>query len=154
MKQSNRPERKSIRVVLDTNVLISALLYRKRLGIISDLIEAQIITPCFIKTTFLEFQETLFSSKFRKAFKKISLSPQELIEALTKKSLVFADPLEIPNVLKDQPDNYLLACARIADAFFIVTGDKEIQSLKQFQGIPIVSPREFLKKYKKYLKRK
>ncbi|MCD6528205.1 putative toxin-antitoxin system toxin component, PIN family [bacterium] len=148
------PERRSIRVVLDTDVLISALLYRKRLGIISDLIEVQIITPCFIKTTFLEFQEAIFSSKFRKAFKKISLSPQELIEALTEKSLIFVDPLKIPNVLKDRPDNYLLACARTAGAFFIVTGDKEIQSLKQFQGIPIVSPKEFLKKYEKILKRK
>ena len=154
MKQSSKPKKRSIRVVLDTNVLISALLYRKRLGVISDLIENEIIIPCFIKSTFLEFQETIFSLKFKEAFKKVSLSPQDLINTLVKRSIILSDPQEIPKLFKDKPDNYLLASAKVCNVSFIVSGDKEVQPLKQFQGISIVSPKEFLKRYKKFLKRK
>ena len=154
MKQSSKPKKRSTRVVLDTNVLISALLYRKRLGVISDLIENEIIIPCFIKSTFLEFQETIFSFKFKEAFKKVSLSPQDLINALVKRSIILSDPQEIPKLLKDKPDNHLLASAKVCNASFIVSGDKEVQLLKQFQGILIISPKEFLKRYKKFLKRK
>ena len=48
-------------------------------------------------------------------------------------------------IKEDRPDNKFLACAIAAQASFIISGDKHLLKLKEFQGIPIVSPREFLK---------
>lgn len=56
---SNGQETKSIKLVLDTNVLISVLLFGKKLGFIMHLIEDETITPCFTKSTFFELVTVL-----------------------------------------------------------------------------------------------
>ena len=47
-------------------------------------------------------------------------------------------------LLKDEPDNRILECAVAGQADLIVTGDRELLDLKQFQGIRIVSLRSYL----------
>jgi putative PIN family toxin of toxin-antitoxin system len=47
-------------------------------------------------------------------------------------------------VLKDEPDNRILECAVAGGADMIVTGDKEMLRLKQFEGIKIISLKEYL----------
>ena len=52
---------------------------------------------------------------------------------------------EITAVKRDSSDNRILECALEAKADYIVSGDiKHLQSLKNFQGIPILSPAKFL----------
>lgn len=46
--------------------------------------------------------------------------------------------------LADEPDNRILECAATGKAAFIVTGDKPMLALKAFEGIEIISLREFL----------
>lgn len=48
-------------------------------------------------------------------------------------------------ILKDDPDNRILECARHADAEVIVTGDRHLLSLKSFEGIRIMTIADFLK---------
>jgi len=74
----------------------------------------------------------------------------EFLSQLKSKSLVFPQPTKIPKIIKeDLADNHFLACALTSGADFIVTGDKHLLILKEFQGIPIVSPKEFFKRYKR-----
>ena len=47
-------------------------------------------------------------------------------------------------LLKDDPDNRILECAVAGRADLIVTGDRELLDLKQFEGIRIVSLRSYL----------
>ena len=47
-------------------------------------------------------------------------------------------------VFKDDPDNRILECALAGRAVLVVTGDKEMLRLKEFQGIKIISLREYL----------
>ena len=47
-------------------------------------------------------------------------------------------------VLKDEPDNRILECAVAGGVDLIVTGDKEMLRLKQFEGIKIISLKEYL----------
>jgi len=47
-------------------------------------------------------------------------------------------------LLRDDPDNRILECAVAGRADLIVTGDRELLDLKQFEGIRIVSLRSYL----------
>jgi hypothetical protein len=44
----------------------------------------------------------------------------------------------------DDPDNRILECAKAGGANFIISGDKHLLNLKNYQGIKIVTPGEFL----------
>ena len=72
------------------------------------------------------------------------VTPKQIIVAVTKKSLLFAAPASIPQAVADTSDNYILAAAMTSRAEYIVTGDKLLLSLKEFVGIPIVTPKTFL----------
>lgn len=48
-------------------------------------------------------------------------------------------------ILADEPDNRILECARAAEADLIVTGDKHLLVLKEFEGSRIVTIAEFLR---------
>lgn len=137
-----------MRVVLDTNVLISAFLFEKRLGKIIKLVEERDIIPCFVVHTFEEFKRTLRYKNFDAVFLKAELSPDEIAGEIYDKSLILDNPKIIPSILPHHnPDNYILAAGQVADAKYIVTGDKLLLSLKTFENIPTIPPREFLKKF-------
>lgn len=134
-----------MRVVLDTNVLISAFLFEKRLGKIVKLIERGTITPCFIMYTFQEFQNVLGYEKFKPLLKAAHTITDEIVESIQGKSLILDNPENIPSATSDIPDNYILAAAQLAEAAYIVTGDKQLLALHEFKNIPIVSPQKFIK---------
>jgi len=50
-----------------------------------------------------------------------------------------------PKICRDRDDDYILAAAINAECDFLVTGDKDLLVLKNFEGISIVTPREFAK---------
>lgn len=55
-------------------------------------------------------------------------------------------PTEIPQVIAEDPaDNHILACAATGKADLIVTGDKDLLRLKEYQGIAIIRPADFLR---------
>ena len=143
-----------MRVVFDTNVLLSAFLWKKRLKPIYQAIREGKLIPCFTSETWEELLRTLSYKKFKKQLQKIDITPEEIIKLLSSRAYFVASRYKITLIKEDPSDNYFLACALSAQADFIITGDHLLQELKQFQGIPIVSPREFLKKYKKSLERK
>ena len=145
----NGQEKKSIKVVLDTNVLISVLVFGGQLRPIFDLIKTQKMTPCFTKITFLEFQTVLQYPKFKPKFAKLNLSGEEITQAIAEKSIIAPDSPTYLNIISYLPDNYLLSCSIATNASFIVSGDKHLLKLKTFQQIPILSPNQFLQLIRK-----
>jgi len=136
-----------MRIVLDTNVLISAFLFEKRLGKIVKLIEQGGITPCFLITTFQEFRRVLAYEKFKPLLETAHTSVGEIIERLYAHSVILEDPEIIPDATADAPDNYILAAAQSANAQCVVTGDKLLLALKRFNKIPIIKPEQFLRDF-------
>lgn len=143
--QLKKQEKKYIKVVLDTNILISAFLFQKQLGIFLDLIDNKTIIPFFTETTFLELQTVLKYKKFESIFLKSSLSYSDIIEAIRSNGRIMPDPLEIPDIISDAADNFILACAVAGKVNFIISGDDYLLKLGSFQKIPILEPKEFLK---------
>lgn len=57
----------------------------------------------------------------------------------------FYTPKKNLKLAPDPEDNKFIECALTANAKFIITGDKGLLSVKQFRGIKIITPEEFLK---------
>ena len=138
-----------IRIVLDTNVLVSAvlnphgkpaLLLKLALGGMVELV----ISPAMIK----EIERVFHYPKLIKLLRKNGVTPDEigsLIKELTSTAVITAGKLAL-DVIKDDPsDNFVLACAVEGRADFIVSGDDHLKDLKTFEGIEILSPATFLK---------
>lgn len=134
-----------IRAVADTNVYISALNFGGTADEVLALGRRQAIT-IFISPPILKEIEGVLVRKFK-------WSPKRAKEAITniQEFTELVHPKERIGVIKgDEPDNRILECAHEAKAHFIITGDRHIQKLRKFQGIIILSPKEFLKLYYLY----
>jgi len=130
-----------IKVVLDTNVFISALFWKGApYQIFKRILEGAILN--FVSPQILaEIKERLLD--------KFKLPPEKVKEFL--EIIVFNSQLVYPKkklniVKKDPKDNKILECALEAKASFVISGDGHLLEIKKYKGIKIVSPKEFLSK--------
>jgi len=134
-----------IKIVLDTNILISAILFggnpRKILSLIIDNKIQGFISPFII----FELKEVL-----RKKF-NFPLEILEELEELIKEKFIIVYPKKTINLIKEVlADNRILECAVEAKADFLISGDtKHILKLKKINKTKIVSVNDFLMTFKK-----
>ncbi|MCL2001345.1 MAG: putative toxin-antitoxin system toxin component, PIN family [Planctomycetes bacterium] len=127
------------RVVFDTKVVISALLWR---GVSHSLLLEMRHRPILLfSSRFLldELAAVLSRRKFDPVFEMRKMSRQEIIRQYTALTRLVS-PVRVPDIVKDDPaDNQVLACALAADANTIVSGDQHLLSLGACTGIEIFS---------------
>jgi uncharacterized protein len=132
---------KSLRVVLDTNVLVSALLFGGRTGMLRDVWKTGRIIPIVSKATFAEFRRVLSYPKFK-------LSQREIRSILNEEILPFVEPVEITKqvtgICRDPHDDMFLAVAACGSAQYLITGDQDLLVLKNYGKTHIVTVPEFL----------
>lgn len=128
-----------MRLVLDTNVVLSALLWGGtpyRLLQLAEEGELQLFTSPVLAA---ELREIL--ARPHLATKLIEKSTTA--DAVTALYLEFAralSPLSVPRVVPDDPDDdHVIACAMAARADIIVSGDKHLLKLREYQGMRIVT---------------
>ena len=118
-----KKEKAALKVVLDTNILISALLFRGKLSRVVDLWKEGRVVPVISKETFQEFKAVLEYPKFR-------LSKDEIKTIIEEEVLSFFEIVEVTDEVKgictDPDDDKFIACAIAASADFIVTGDSAL----------------------------
>lgn len=140
-----------MKVVLDTNILISALLFKGRVAFVFGLIEEEKIVPCFTPSTIKEFQNVLSREKFRKNLEELGMKAEQIVDAILQKSLICLD-IKIEDIVLDDPtDNKFLACAVSCNAALIISGDQHLLGLKHFNNLPIITPDKFRKILEKKL---
>ncbi len=141
-----------MQVVIDTNVLISALLWKGKLVSLYHLINQGKIILCFSKTTLDELITVIHYPHIITKARKEKINLKEVVKTLISNSIL-VHPREIPKVIEKDPfDNNFLAAALSSGAYFIISGDKHLLKIKEFKGIPIIAPKEFLRKYFKNAK--
>ncbi len=128
------------RVVLDTNVLISGVLFGgKPRRIIESVVKGKInayLSPVILD----EFKDVIARPKFGLG-DETSFEITREIEDI----FLFVFPKIVIERIKDDPDdNAILECALAADAEYIVTGDPHLLSLDSFKGMQILTPATFL----------
>jgi putative PIN family toxin of toxin-antitoxin system len=128
-----------MKVVFDSNIYVSTLATPG--GVADRAIRAatEAALEVFISRPILEEVLGVMSRKFARA-------PEELARtALYLASLAeVVTPRRRIDVLTDAPDNRVLECASAAGADVIVTGDREMLSLGTWEGIEILSLRQFV----------
>lgn len=132
-----------MRVVLDTNVILSAFLFGGRLTFITDLIARGAITPCFSYITWRELERTLTYPHLADALRHLNVAPKELLIKLEVSSVFVEDILSPISILDDPADEAILACALSANAHFLVTGDKHLLKLAARSPVAILTPQQF-----------
>lgn len=132
-----------IRVILDTNVLLSALFFSGELGQIVEGWKSGAFVPVFSRETFDEFRRVL-------SYPKFSLTDQEIAALIEEEVLPYCEVVEIGeqilSVCRDPADDPFLSCAVAASADFIISGDKDLLALGSFRNIPIVTAAAFFRK--------
>ena len=127
-----------MRVVFDTNVFVAAFLTE---GLCSVL-----LTRARRKEFYL-FVCPQILKEFEKVLSEKIKAPQELVEKALKIILEASELIHpttsLQGVCRDKNDDRILACALSAQADYLVTGDKDLLEINRFEGIKIISPREF-----------
>ncbi|NHM28200.1 putative toxin-antitoxin system toxin component, PIN family [Desulfofundulus sp. TPOSR] len=135
-----------MRVVLDTNVVISGILIPNGPpGMIVDFWAKGKLTVVISQSLLEEYLEVLLRPRFNKVG-TINERQGILEQFLDLENTVLVSPDFQLNVIENDPDdNRVLECALEGGVQYIVSGDEHLLALKEFQGIIIVSPAEFVK---------
>jgi len=128
-----------MRIVLDTNVFISSFFGGNPRTII-DLWKDGRLTLCLSQDIFDEYIEVL---------RRLGLDNTPELEELLKLfatgfHIVFTTRTPEIHVVADPDDDKFIACALALKAGYVVSGDKALVDVRLYQGIRIVTPREFL----------
>jgi len=129
------------RIVLDTNVLISAILFG---GPPRDVLKLVIggTVGCSISLVILdELRDVLQRPKFKFS----SEQAFNVLEELHASCSIINPMVKINVITEDPDDNKILECAIEANAAFIVSGDRHLLDLVGFRGVKILTPAAFIK---------
>lgn len=134
------------RAVLDTNVVVSALLFRGETSRLHTLWKKKAFTIVATKEVMEEYLRVL-------AYPKFGLTEREIRDIVHEELLPYVEPVSVqgkPDALCPDPDDEkFLSCAEGAKADMIVSGDADLLRLKRYKGCPILSIKTFLKRFGK-----
>lgn len=130
-----------MKIVIDTNVLLSALLFSGFSTKVYDFCASRynIISSDWL----LEELEEKLTSKF-----KLTDHQAESYMSLLKERMAIVHPFnELPEECRDSDDNHVLQVADYMQVDCIITGDKDLLVLEKYKQILILSPRQFYDLY-------
>ena len=129
-----------MRFVLDTNVVMSALLWRGQPYRLLELIRQDSDSQLYSSPVLLaELTDVLSRRAATLQLARIGhTAPTVLADYLEAVQLV--DPEPLAPTSRDPDDDHVLACALAAQASLIVSGDADLLVLKTFRDIPILTP--------------
>jgi len=135
-----------LRLVFDTNVIISALLFEGSKPSKAFDIGIKHGVILFSSSTLAELEEVLSRNKFEQY-----ISHEERKQFLTS-FILNSTPVEIDETIsecRDPKDNKFLELAVCGKADFIISGDEDLLALNPFRNIQIITPDSFLRMHSK-----
>lgn len=129
-----------MRVVIDTNVAISGLLWHgppRRLLESARSGHVQLLTSAHLLA---ELEDVLARPKLAERLSAAKTEPRTLVLGYAALAELVEPATIEPVVLSDPDDDAVLACAVAAQADVICSGDRDLLSLGAYQGIPIAPP--------------
>ena len=130
-----------MKILIDTNILISALFFGK--------FPKEFLNEVLVKNFEICINDKILDEYEATIHKKI-LKKKILDEVLYEKFLQdvrFFESVSDLKICRDPDDDKFINCAIDAKAIYIVSGDNDLLTLKNFAGIEIVTAREFYDKY-------
>ena len=129
-----------LKVVLDTNIYISAILFGGNPERIRKLSKEKELEILISEAIIAEVAEVL-----RKKFNWESWQISQIIDDIRETATLVIPSQTLSIIKKDEDDNRILECAVEGKVQYIVSGDKRhLLPLKEYQGVKILAPAEFL----------
>jgi len=129
-----------LKVVIDTNIFIS--------GVLVEGGNPSIIIKSWKRTRKYQlFVTEEIIQEVLRVMQRLNVSPDIITDwnkVIRKNAISVAPTKKIEAVKEDPSDNKFLECAIESRADYIVTGDKHLKRLNEFEGIKIINAREFL----------
>jgi putative PIN family toxin of toxin-antitoxin system len=134
-----------IRAVLDTNVLVSAVLapnsgVARSLDCWRDRLFVLLLSPALM----VELGEVLRYPRLRRRHRWTGTEVGQFLDGLAAMAVVVPGQITGSFVEADPDDDAVIACAIEGSASVVVTGDQHLLALGEIQGAHIVTPRQFL----------
>ena len=135
-----------MKTVLDTNVLVSGLLWRGHPSRILDAVLDNRVELCLSEYLLAELSDVLRRPRLAKQVAERGLDSSWSCDFIRERCFLVASAaaFEVTG-LRDRKDLPVLAAARAAAADVIISGDKDLLALKFFAGMPIIDPAEAVK---------
>ncbi len=130
----------SLRAVIDTNVLLAGLLWRGPPHALLEHVRAGTVSLVSSPALLAELANVIERAKFSAILTRTNISRTQSLAQVRQLAEVI-DPPPLPQVVcRDPDDDQVLALAIAAKVEFIVSGDNDLLSLGNFEGIPIIAP--------------
>lgn len=135
-----------MKIVIDTNVLASALFFN---GVPGKIIENWKLKEISLVASTPILDEC--HRVLKRLQGKYNFSEIDAFWNLFTSNILLVDVLPSPNFIKDDPDDdKFIACAIASEVKIIVSGDKHLLNISGIYGIEIMRPSDFVKKYLQY----
>lgn len=134
-----------IRIVLDTNVLLSGVL--RKHGPPQRVVDAVLegtVTLVLSNAALAEYRDVLYRPKFLAQHRASKVDLEDLFSRLVRISRSVRPEISFAGATVDPDDDIFLEAAVAGDAHYIVSGDRHLLDLGSHEGIPIVTPAAFV----------
>lgn len=131
-----------MRIVVDTNVIISGVFFGGAPGEVLKAIITSKVTACATTDIVDEYNEIvneMISRKQGKLDKNILMPLINCLEMIEPKTHI--------EISRDPDDDKFIECAKDAGALYIVSGDKDLLVIEKYEDIQIITAKEFCTRY-------
>jgi len=133
-----------MKVVLDTNTVISGLFWKGAPRQVLDLARNGVITLFTSPELLAELTDVIGRKKFAQRLEQAQVTVNDLVYGYAALARVIRPQKIQPVILADPDDDRVLACALAAQAEVITSGDSHLLDLKIHQGIKILTANQLL----------
>lgn len=131
-----------MKIVIDTNVLISGVFFGGFPRTVLSAVVGRQITACATMEIINEYEKIIQEMVERKQGHINKNILQSLIQLMD-----IIDSVSHIKLSRDPKDDKFIECAKDAHALYIVSGDKDLLVLRQYEDIKIVTAKDFCEKY-------
>lgn len=137
-----------LKVILDTNILVSALISNSYpFKILFEIVFERKVLTCVSLDILEEYIEVLNRTKFER-FHNFKNNAEVVINKLIDISVTFM-PTDKVFLISDMADNKFLELAKISDADYLITGNSVDFTFDQFENTKVVSPQHFYEQFQR-----
>jgi len=133
-----------MRVVVDTNIWVSGLLWRGVPWRLLCLAEQGEVELCMSPKMLEELHRVLSYERLQRHVDRLGLTRSELVAYALHLVSIFEVPKGDPIVIADPDDDVFLHCASVAGADYVVSGDRHLLDLSTYGHIAILTVSNFL----------
>jgi len=134
-----------MKITADTNVLVSATFWYGNSFKIIEKAENKEIEIVLSKDIIKEFADVLNSEEIQNKIKNKNLEMKKTVEKIVSISAIVEPKNKFNFIEEDPDDNKIVECGFEGKVDYIISQDNHLLKKKEFKGIKIISPEEFLK---------